>query len=81
LSEVLKEKIIVSSQIQLTNLMDELFAGLLSGMTVLLLNNSTECLLIETNLRDVRAPQEPDNEKVLRGPGKVLSNRSISIFS
>ena len=68
LSEVLKEKIIVSSQIQLTNLMDELFAGLLSGMTVLLLNNSTECLLIETNLRDVRAPQEPDNEKVLRGP-------------
>ena len=37
-------------------------------MTVLLLNKSSECLLIETNNRVIRSPQEPDNEKVLGGP-------------
>ncbi|MDD4243360.1 MAG: spore germination protein [Bacilli bacterium] len=68
LSEVLKDNIIVSSHIKLTNLMEELFTGLLTGMTVLLLNKSSECLLIETNNRVIRSPQEPDNEKVLRGP-------------
>lgn len=68
LSDVISDNVIISSQITTTNLTEEVIHAILVGMTVILMEDTNECLLIETNNRVVRSSMEPDNEKVLRGP-------------
>lgn len=66
--EILLKKIIVTCDNKKTKDMDEIFGYLLYGNTVLLVDGVAEAILICTKEWNMRSIEEPQAERVIRGP-------------
>ncbi|HEX3029590.1 MAG TPA: spore germination protein, partial [Clostridia bacterium] len=73
----LQHKLIISSNIQKTADVYKLLEAIMSGDTVLLLEGSEEVLIISSKGWQTRSVDEPENEKVLRGPREGFTESII----
>ena len=64
----LSTQIIVSSNLHLSTAIDDLVDSIVSGNTVLILEGYSQFIIISTGAWKARAVEEPNSEKVLRGP-------------
>ena len=65
--DILKNQVIISSQVSKTTTEDEVIEGILNGNTVLFLDGYSEALIINTKGWEKRAISEPETEKGIRG--------------
>ncbi|QGT99395.1 Nutrient germinant receptor inner membrane subunit A (GerKA/GerAA/GerBA) [Candidatus Syntrophocurvum alkaliphilum] len=63
-----KNELIAIGEIETTNSSPQLLAAILSGDTVLLINNSKQAIIIDTKGWVNRNVEEPDTERTVRGP-------------
>lgn len=64
----LSTEIITSSTLKGSSSIDELVDAIVSGDTVLILDGYSKFIVISTKGYDIRAIEEPNSERVLRGP-------------
>lgn len=64
----LSTQIITSSTLKCSSSIEDLVDGIISGDTVLLIENCLQLIIISTKSWKTRAIEEPNSEKVLRGP-------------
>lgn len=65
---MIKKKIVLSNDVELTSDPDEMEQAVLYGDSVLLADGSDQALILNTKGWTTRATTEPENEKVMRGP-------------
>lgn len=66
--EHLQKQVIISNDIEKTSDVGSLVKAILAGNTVLFLDSSSEALVISTKGWQSRSVEEPETEKVIRGP-------------
>lgn len=64
----LSTQVILSSNLRVSTSVEELVDAIISGDTVLIVEGSCEFIIISSKGWKGRAVEEPDNEKVIRGP-------------
>lgn len=62
------QRVFTLSEVRKENQMTTLIADLMTGHTVLILDNAAEALVINTRGAESRSVTEPESEKILRGP-------------
>ncbi|MBM7631599.1 spore germination protein [Geomicrobium sediminis] len=64
----LEHRFIPQSEIERSNDLDEILTNILAGQSALLVEGYDEALMIDAREYPVRSPEEPDLERVVRGP-------------
>lgn len=75
--DALKNNIIVSNNIVKTSLIDRLVEAVVNGDTVLLVDEEKEALVISSTGWETRSIEEPEAERVLRGPREGFTESLI----
>ncbi|HHU55811.1 MAG TPA: spore germination protein [Acholeplasmataceae bacterium] len=71
--KTLKESVITASEVVEQTSIDDIATDLMMGRTVLLIDKVNTALVMETNDRISRTTEEPEPEKILRGPREGFS--------
>nr|WP_307190046.1 spore germination protein [Geomicrobium sp. JCM 19038] len=64
----LEHRFIPQSEIERSNDLDEILTNILAGQSALLVEGYDEALMIDAREYPIRSPEEPDLERVVRGP-------------
>ncbi|MDF2648605.1 MAG: GerA spore germination protein [Paenibacillus sp.] len=68
LINVLKQQILSAYELETVELLDDALLAILSGDTLLLLNNLSQCIIISSCGWKTRSIEEPQTESIIRGP-------------
>ena len=68
LIKVLKQQILTAYELETVELLDDALMAILSGDTILLLNNLSQCIIISSCGWKTRSIEEPQTESIIRGP-------------
>jgi spore germination protein KA len=79
--DILQYQVIASSNVQKTSDINKILESLFSGYTVLFTEGFAEALLISTKGWQARSIDEPEGEKVLRGPREGFTESIITNLS
>lgn len=72
---IISNHLVQISQVSQVTKMNALIEGFLAGDSVLLLNNHTQALLLNTRGFETRSIKEPDTEVVVRGPKEGFTEK------
>ena len=81
LIEFIEKSLIISSEVKASSDIKEVTDELMFGKTILFVEGYDQCLIIETNDRVTRTPNEPDAEATLRGPREGFTESLMTNIS
>lgn len=79
--EMLNRQVILSSKSEISNNVLSLVDSILSGDTVLLVDGSSEAMIISSKGWQTRSVEEPETERVLRGPREGFTESLLTNIS
>ncbi|MDQ0900276.1 MULTISPECIES: spore germination protein [unclassified Paenibacillus] len=68
LLNILKQQILTAYELNTVELLDDALMAILSGDTLLLINNLAQCIIISSCGWKTRSIEEPQTESIIRGP-------------